>query len=116
MRGKSNIDRILAVLADAQWGVVARRQLLAAGVSADQVDRLLRAGRTACGGGHGPRRHPGHHAARTLLNLAATFPSRAFERDAVLAAHDIRTLRFTARQVTDRPAEVVDAVRAAQLL
>jgi very-short-patch-repair endonuclease len=302
MRGKSNIDLILAALADAQWGVVARRQLLAAGVSADQIDRLLRAGRLrplyrgvyavghlrlrreahwlaavlACGDGavlshaaaaalwalrpqwgatlvdvtvprQAPVRRPGirvhRHAAlaraeevtvhegipvttpaRTLLDLAATFPRRtveraldqaeilrlidhrvlertlaahrgrrgspslrailehhaagstltrseleerflalcddhgirrprvnttlhgfevdfawpglglvvevdgyayhhtrrAFERDrerdAVLAAHGIRTLRFTARQVTDRPAEVVAALEAVRSL
>ena len=45
MRGKSNIDLILGALADVQSGVVARFQLLAAGVNSDQIDRLLRAGR-----------------------------------------------------------------------
>ena len=43
---------------------------------------------------------------------------RAFERDrardAVLAAAGVRTLRFTARQVEQRPVEVVAALRAAQ--
>ena len=43
---------------------------------------------------------------------------RAFERDrardAVLAAAGVRTLRFTARQVEQRPAEIVAALRAAQ--
>jgi hypothetical protein len=38
------------------------------------------------------------------------------ERDAVLAAHGIRTLRFTARQVTDYQADVVAALSAAQSL
>lgn len=34
-------------------------------------------------------------------------------RDALLAAHGFRTLRFTWRQVTRRPAEVERALRAA---
>ena len=42
---------------------------------------------------------------------------RAFEedrrRDAILAKHDIRVLRFTWRQVTGQPALVADAVASA---
>jgi very-short-patch-repair endonuclease len=49
-----------------------------------------------------------HHTCRAF--------KRDRERDAVLAAHGIRTLRFTARQVTDGPAEVVAALGAVRSL
>jgi len=45
MRGFLNSDVVIARFADAQWGVVARRQLVAAGVSPDAIDRRLRARR-----------------------------------------------------------------------
>jgi very-short-patch-repair endonuclease len=45
MRGKPAPDLVLAALADAQHGVVARAQLLERGVGADAVDRRVRARR-----------------------------------------------------------------------
>jgi len=156
MRGFPDTDLVIARLADGQWGIVHRRQLLAAGVGPDAIDRRLRSGRLrrihrgvyavghrhlrpeayrlaavlACGRGallsHAaaahhlglrpsratmidvsipyttPRAHPGIRVhrraallpeecgehdgvpvttpARTLLDLAATFPRRTVER------------------------------------
>jgi Protein of unknown function (DUF559) len=45
MRGKLDKDLVIATLADAQHGVVARLQLLSAGLSGDDVDRRVRARR-----------------------------------------------------------------------
>jgi hypothetical protein len=45
MRGKSAPDLVIAALADAQHGVVARAQLLERGVGGDAVDRRIRARR-----------------------------------------------------------------------
>ncbi|HVL94997.1 MAG TPA: DUF559 domain-containing protein [Solirubrobacteraceae bacterium] len=43
--GDGNVDGIIGALADAQWGVVARRQLVAGGVTAGAIEHRLRAGR-----------------------------------------------------------------------
>lgn len=45
MRTRSDIDWAIANLADAQWGVLARRQLLERGGSRDAVGRRVRSGR-----------------------------------------------------------------------
>ena len=45
MRGKSDPDLVIATLADAQYGAVSRAQLLGAGLSADDVDRRVKARR-----------------------------------------------------------------------
>ena len=44
--GKNDpVDRVIAELAERQWGAVARSQLIAAGVGADAIDYRLRTGR-----------------------------------------------------------------------
>ena len=45
MRGESSIDVRIAALADRQWGLVTREQLLALGLSSGAVDRRLAAAR-----------------------------------------------------------------------
>ena len=45
MRRQSSIDREIAALADRQWGLVTRRQLLAAGLGPGAVDRRVGAAR-----------------------------------------------------------------------
>jgi very-short-patch-repair endonuclease len=45
MRGKSATDLVIAALADAQYGVIARAQLIERGVSGDAMDRRIRARR-----------------------------------------------------------------------
>ena len=45
MRGFPDIDLLIARLADDQWGIVHRLQLLEAGIGPDAIDRRLRSGR-----------------------------------------------------------------------
>jgi hypothetical protein len=122
MGGEVDIEIVIAELADAQHGVVARRQLVAAGGSAGtRIDVTVR--------GSGERRHPGirlhrRHAisadettvhagipvttaARTLLDLAATQPRRVVERALdqaeVLRLFDLGELRQVTTAHRGRP-------------
>ena len=120
-----------ARIAAPQHGVVARRQLLRAGLSRDQVDHLVAAGclillyRGVYAVGHRPvgihsrdmavallargpvdLRWPDHHLVAELDGYEFHHPKRAFEtdreRDIVLATKGHRTVRVTHAQLERR--------------
>jgi very-short-patch-repair endonuclease len=102
MRGKSATDLVIAALADAQYGVVARAQLLERGVSGDDIDRRIRARRLR-------RLHRGVYAVghrvltvegRWMAAVFAGGPGAVLSHASAAAAWDLRRAGGTFIHVT----------------
>lgn len=115
MDGRDAID-LVRTLAERQHGVVARRQLLAAGVSRDRIDRwlsggrLVRAYRGVYGLGHGALSPDG----RRLAAVLACGPGAVLSHGSAAALWGLRTAGGARLDVTvhiDGPRSDVDGLR-----
>jgi hypothetical protein len=89
------LDSSVAELADAQYGVVARRQLLMLGVGAEAIEVRLRTSRL-------------HRLYRGVYAVGHRVQSRESDRDRDrrLAVAGYRSTRVTWRQLLDIPEEI----------
>lgn len=114
IRGELRIDAAIAALADRQWGLVTRPQLVALGLSHDAIDRRLRSGylhpvhRGVYAVGHRVLRTEAHHLAAVL----ASGPGAALSHRSAAALWAIRPTSRTRIDVTvprrNRPRKGID--------